>query len=80
MRESGRMRRRIRRKRHINTSYLGKTRPKFLRLWFKALGERASECDFESDAVAWIRTAIFFTYFATNLFICAGVIRHWNGT
>lgn len=56
----------------------GFKRPQWLRLWFKALGERASGCDFESDAVAMIRTGIFLTYFATNLFICAGVVRHWN--
>lgn len=55
-----------------------KNRPRWKRLWFKALGERASECDRESDTVAWIRTGIFLSYFLTNLFICAGVVRHWN--
>ncbi len=48
------------------------------RLWAKALGEKASKCDRESDHVAHIRTVIFFTYLITNLFIIAGVIRHWN--
>ena len=48
------------------------------RLWAKALGEKASKDDRESDNIAGIRTFIFFTYLITNLFICAGVIRHWN--
>lgn len=48
------------------------------RWWAKALGEKASKCDRESDTVAWIRTFIFLTYLVTNIFICAGVIRHWN--
>jgi hypothetical protein len=43
-----------------------------------ALGEKASKCDKESDIVARIRTAIFLTYLITNVFIVAGVIRHWN--
>ena len=48
------------------------------RLWCKALGEKASHHDREADNVACIRTIIFLTYLITNLFICAGVIRHWN--
>lgn len=48
------------------------------RWWAKALGEKASKCDKESDLVAWIRTVIFITYLITNCFIVAGVIRHWN--
>jgi len=48
------------------------------RWWAKALGEKASKCDKESDKVAIIRTFIFATYLITNAFICAGVIRHWN--
>jgi hypothetical protein len=48
------------------------------RWWAKALGEKASKCDKESDKIATIRTFIFMTYLITNLFICAGVIRHWN--
>jgi len=48
------------------------------RWWAKALGEKASKCDKESDLVAWIRTFIFITYLLTNCFIVAGVIRHWN--
>jgi hypothetical protein len=48
------------------------------RLWSKALGEKASKCDKESDKIAVIRTFIFLTYLITNAFIVAGVIRHWN--
>jgi hypothetical protein len=48
------------------------------RWWAKALGEKASKCDKESDNIAIIRTIIFTTYLITNCFIVAGVIRHWN--
>ena len=48
------------------------------RLWAKALGEKASKDDRESDHIAHIRTLIFVTYLVTNVFIVAGVIRHWN--
>ena len=48
------------------------------RWWAKALGEKASKCDNESDNIAIIRTIIFASYLITNCFIVAGVIRHWN--
>ena len=48
------------------------------RLWCKALGEKASNCDNESDKVAITRTFILLTYLITNIFIIAGNIRHWN--
>jgi hypothetical protein len=48
------------------------------RWWAKALGEKASKCDKESDRIAYIRTFIFATYLITNAFIVAGVVRHWN--
>ena len=47
------------------------------RLWAKALGEKASDDDTEADTVAKIRSAIVACYIITNLFIVAGVIRHW---
>lgn len=50
---------------------------KMWKLWAKALGEKASEDDKEADRVALIRTAIVACYIITNLFIVAGVIRHW---
>jgi hypothetical protein len=48
------------------------------RWWAKALGEKASKCDKESDKIAVIRTVIFLSYLITNGFIIAGVIRHWS--
>lgn len=50
----------------------------FWRLWAKAIGEKASKCNNESDRIAIIRTIIFMTYLITNFFIVAGVVRHWN--
>lgn len=47
------------------------------RLWAKALGEKAGNCDREADKVAFIRSAIVICYIVTNCFIIAGVIRHW---
>ena len=47
------------------------------RLWAKDLGEKASECDIESDKVAVIRTIVVGVNFITCLFIIAGIIRHW---
>lgn len=51
---------------------------KLWRLWAKAVGEKASPKNDEADAVAVIRTAILLFYIITNIFIIAGVIRHWN--
>ena len=48
------------------------------RLWCKALGEKSSDKNHEADYIAIIRTIIFTTYFMTNAFIVAGVIRHWD--
>jgi hypothetical protein len=45
-------------------------------LWAKALGEKAGD-DEQADRVAIIRTCIVLCYVITNLFIIAGVIRHW---
>jgi hypothetical protein len=47
------------------------------RLWAKTLGEKAGSTDQEADRVAVIRTIILAVYVITNLFIIAGVIRHW---
>jgi hypothetical protein len=47
------------------------------RVWAKALGEKASNDDREADKVAFVRTLIVLCYIITNLFIIAGVIRHW---
>ena len=47
------------------------------RIWSKALGEKASKDNKEADFVAIIRTLIVMCYVITNIFIIAGVIRHW---
>lgn len=47
------------------------------KIWAKALGEKASDCDSEADKVAIVRTLIVGWYIVTNIFIVAGVIRHW---
>jgi len=47
------------------------------RLWAKALGEKAGKNDKEADRIALIRSTIVLCYIITNVFIVAGVIRHW---
>lgn len=47
------------------------------RIWAKALGEKSGTTDNEADRVAVIRTAIVACYVVTNIFIVAGIIRHW---
>jgi hypothetical protein len=48
------------------------------RLWAKALGEKHGKTDSEADRIASIRTIIVGIYIITNLFIVAGILRHWN--
>ena len=50
---------------------------KMWRLWAKALGEKGSNNNIEADKIAVIRSIIVLSYIITNLFIIAGVIRHW---
>jgi hypothetical protein len=50
---------------------------KIWRLWAKAVGEKASNDNKEADIVAIIRTLIIMIYVITNMFIVAGIIRHW---
>jgi hypothetical protein len=47
------------------------------RLWAKALGDKYGKDDKEADIIAMIRTVILMCYIITNIFIVAGVIRHW---
>jgi hypothetical protein len=49
----------------------------FWRIWAKALGEKAGSTNEEADRIALIRTIIVLCYIVTNMFIVAGVIRHW---
>ena len=48
------------------------------KLWCLALGKKASKKNHEADYVAIVRSIIFLTYLATNIFIISGVVRHWN--
>ena len=50
---------------------------KLWRLWAKALGEKAGSTDREADRIALVRTVVLLIYLITNMFIIAGVIRHW---
>lgn len=48
-------------------------------LWAKALGEKAVDnCDRTSDKVAFIRTFLILQAIVTNMFIVAGIIKHWH--
>jgi len=43
----------------------------------RALGNKTSNEKFEADIVALIRLIIILQAIITNVFIVAGVIRHW---
>ena len=47
---------------------------KLWRLWCKALGEKASDNNGESDTGAFIRSLIILQAVITNLFICINLI------
>ena len=47
------------------------------RIWSKALGQKASPCNSESDKVAWIRTFLICQAIIANIFLVANVIHHW---
>jgi predicted HAD superfamily Cof-like phosphohydrolase len=47
------------------------------RLWAKALGEKSGKTNNESDLIALVRTLIVLFYLLTNVFIIAGVVKHW---
>ena len=61
----------------IDQSIKARQKKGLWRLWAKALGEKASECDRESDKVALVRTIIMAINLITCLFIIAGILRHW---
>jgi len=48
------------------------------RIWARALGDKAYSSKRHSDQVAIVRTLIFLSYLTTNVFIVAGVIKHWG--
>jgi hypothetical protein len=47
------------------------------RIWAKSLGEKAGSSNEEADKIAVMRTIIVLVYIITNIFIVAGIIRHW---
>jgi hypothetical protein len=47
-------------------------------MWALALGPKGGRNEKEADIIALVRTIVFLSYMTTNLFICAGVIRHWQ--
>ena len=47
------------------------------RIWAKAIGDKAGKHNREADIIALVRTLIVLFYIITNIFIIAGVIRHW---
>lgn len=47
------------------------------RLWAKALGEKASHCNRESDKVAIIRTCVVLLNSITCIVIIANAVHHW---
>jgi len=47
------------------------------RLWAKALGQRASDCNDEADRVALIRTILIIQGVIANIFLIANAIHHW---
>ncbi len=51
---------------------------RFWYIWAKAIGEKGHADNATSDAIAVVRTLIVLCYIITNIFIVAGVIRHWN--
>jgi len=48
------------------------------RILAKALGEKAHPDPSIADRIAMVRLVILLSYLTTNIFIVAGVIRHWN--
>jgi len=41
-------------------------------------GDILKAAEKEADVIACVRTIVFISYMTTNLFICAGVLRHWH--
>lgn len=48
------------------------------RLFAKALGDKSGNNDRESDKIALIRFVIVMQAIITNMFIVAGIIKHWE--
>ena len=60
------------------TLWCSKNMRKFFRIWKYALGSFSDDKTKKYDNhILVLRTFIFFSYLITNIFIIAGVIRHW---
>jgi hypothetical protein len=55
-----------------------KKRQAFWKVWCHALGPKVGSNEKEADIIALVRTVVFFSYLTTNIFIVAGVVRHWD--
>tara|TARA_B100000287_G_scaffold2092_1_gene2127 strand:+ start:204 stop:443 length:240 start_codon:yes stop_codon:yes gene_type:complete len=52
---------------------------RLIKIWKYALGSFSDEKTEQYDNyIVLVRTIILLTYFTTNIFIVAGVIRHWD--
>ncbi len=51
------------------------------RVWSYTLGSFNDDTTHKyDDIICLLRTGILLSYLITNTVICAGVVRHWNGT
>jgi len=50
---------------------------KYWRIWALSLGEKATDCDNESDQVALVRSVVVLINLVTCCFIIANAIHHW---
>jgi hypothetical protein len=64
---------------HVGNSAVSRLVRYWWRILAKAVGEKAHQHSRVADQVAMVRLFILGGYMITNVFICAGVIRHWNG-
>ena len=45
--------------------------------WAKAIGDKSGRDNKEVDIIAVIRTGVIIIYIVTNIFLIAGIVRHW---
>ena len=58
-------------------SYTKHLMDRMWRIWAKALGQKASDCDVESDRVAVIRSVIALINIVTCIVIITNAVHHW---
>lgn len=49
----------------------------FWKIWARALGEKGSDCDKESDRIAFVRTLLVLQAVICNAFIVANILYNW---